>query len=179
MEKRKSEKLAKLLYDYLDSLNIDRIEVDIAEGLNTFTATIIVPDKRKDDVDEGEFLRIIEKYPSLTDVDISVICYEESEVGGDVNEIEDPDAGTGDDDPDEEDEVKADRLTVRSTPNREDYYYLAEEDLEEDERRGEGDDDDDDVDYRYPNDDDDEEYEPTQYDWEDIKGFYGDEDDDR
>ena len=175
MDKRKSEKLSKLLYDYLDSLNIDRIEVDIAEGLNSFTATIIVPDKRKDDVDEGEFSRIVEKYKSLADVDINLICYEESEVGGDVNEVEDPDAGVGDDDPDEEDEVKADRLTVRSNPDEDDDTYLDEENEdEEDEEDNEEGENNDDVGY----DDEDEEYEPTQYDWEDIKGFYGDDADD-
>ena len=165
MEKKKSEKLAKLLYEYLDSLNIDRIEVEITEGSNSFNATI-VPDKRKDDVDDGEFSRIVEKYPSLLDVDVSLTCYEESEVESDVDDIEDPDAGAGDEDPDEEDEVKADHLNVRSNPDEDDDDYLGEE--EEEDEGGV----DDDVDY-----DDEDEYEPTQYDWEDIKGFYGDDDD--
>ena len=176
MEKEKRECLLSLVYDYVESLNIPDASVDIVgEGSNGMGVALTVPKGYENDVDEGEFLHLVAKEHLLDDVDVSLSCYVEGEFEEGIDDIEDPDAGIGDDDPDEEDEVKADRLTVRTNPDEDDEVYLDEdEDGENDE------DEEDEDDPELPEggyEDEEEEYTPTWSDWDDVKDFYGEEDD--
>ena len=175
MDKDKHAILASLVYDYLDSLSIPDAQVEIVgEGSHSFGLTITVPDGYKDDVDETVLYDLIGKNRELDDVEVTFSCYDDSELHDPLEEdVEDPDEGVGDEDPDDEDEVKADRLNVRSNPDQDDPDYLDEggdydpEGLDDDEE-GE------DYDPLPLNIEEGEEYIP---DWDDVKDFFGDDDD--
>lgn len=170
MDKEKRELLSGVIYDYVDSLNIPEVHVDIiGEGQNSLSVAITVTDGCKDDVDETEIYNRVAKEHSLDDVDISFTCYEESEFDGGFEDTEDPDAGVGDEDLDEEDEIKADRLNVRSNPNEDDPVFDGEEEEDEEE---DTDFDPESFEDGYEEEEEEEEYEPTWEDWDDVKDFY-------
>lgn len=174
MSKPQRDVLVGIVDNYIDSLDIPSVTIDVVGG-NTHSMNVIitVPDGYKDDVDDYELLRLVSQESALDDVEVSFSCYTESEFKDALEgDGEDPDAGLGEDDPDEEDELKADSLVIKDERGRELEGDYADANTGEDDDEF-GDDEDNE---EYPFDDDDldvlavDEYTPT---IEDIREFGG------